>query len=200
MHNDKLVPGTTGSWRRVEGEVWRLSTFRRQIDDYRAVVSSGTVWVLVPDDRQVEFDLLVAEAGLTSYSVDVLYGDGAVEIRPPASVAVPCGLSVVATGAARHRGQCGLCRTAEGRPLLRGRNGPVTTISVPEMAGDMSMDGLVRVLQTAANRALELSVWLETAVTAVRQVPEVRAEIRLLEERLSSYVEMIGNLVKAELP
>ena len=89
---------TDSHWREVSGKIFALLALRNAIrGQYHTVTSREMVWVLVPDDRREEYDLLQSEQrNLSAITV----------MRPPESVEAPCGQFVVAkSGVGKHKGR-----------------------------------------------------------------------------------------------
>ena len=185
--DDTLRMSMTG-WREVTGPFHSLLGLRHAIKgQYHDVVSRETVWVLVPDDRREEYDLLQSEQyGLSSIEV----------LRPPESVKAPCGQHVVAKhGVGRHKGRCVECRRVAGLPPVTVRSA-VTIVSVPEMAGTaMNMDALIVCLSTSRDEALGMATQLDAVINSVREVPQLKAELAELEAKMQTYQQALNHFL-----
>ena len=104
--DDPLRISMTG-WREVTGPFHSLLGLRHAMrGQYHTVTSREMVWVLVPDDRRQEYDLLQSEQHNLS-GIEVL--------RPPESVEEPSSHHVVAkSGVMKNKGRCIECRQLAG--------------------------------------------------------------------------------------
>ena len=179
---------TDTQWREVSGKIYSLLALRNAIrGQYHTVTSREMVWVLVPDDRREEYDLLQSEQyGLSSIEV----------LRPPESVQAPCGQFVVAkNGVGKHKGRCVECRRVGGLPPVQSRNA-VTIVSVPEMAGTaMDMDALIVCLSTSRDEALGMAEQLDAVINSVREVPQLKAELAELEAKMQTYQQALNHFL-----
>jgi len=179
---------TDSHWREVSGKIYSLLALRNAIrGQYHTVTSREMVWVLIPDDRREEYDLLQSEQyGLSSIEV----------LRPPESVKAPCGQHVVAAnGVGRHKGRCVECRRVAGLPPVTVRSA-VTIVSVPEMAGTaMDMDALIVCLSTSRDEALGMATQLDAVINSVREVPQLKAELAELEAKMQTYQQALSHFL-----
>ena len=179
---------TDSRWREVSGKIYSLLALRNAIrGQYHTVTSREMVWVLIPDDRREEYDLLQSEQyGLSSIEV----------LRPPESVKAPCGQHVVAAnGVGRHKGRCVECRRVAGLPPVTVRSA-VTIVSVPEMAGTaMDMDALIVCLSTSRDEALGMATQLDAVINSVREVPQLKAELAELEAKMTTYQQALSHFL-----
>ena len=177
--------GTTAAqWREVIGSQYAMLRFRHAIKtQYHMVVSPKTIWVLVPDDRREEYDLLQGEQDTLS-STPIL--------RPPESVQAPCGQYVIATsGISRHKGRCVECRKMAG--LLPARANAVTLVSVPEMAGTaMDLDALMLCIAVTRDEALNLAEQLDVVINSVKEMPQLNADMAALKAKMITYQQALG--------
>jgi len=188
--DDTLRISMTG-WREVTGPFHSLLGLRHAIKgQYHDVVSRETVWVLVPDDRRQEYDLLQSEQrNLSAITV----------MRPPESVQAPCGQFVVAAnGVGKHKGRCVQCRQVAGLPPVTVRSA-VTILSVPEMAGTaMDMDALIVCLSTSRDEALGMAEQLDSVINSVKEVPQLKAELAELEAKMTTYQQALNHFMKGD--
>ena len=179
---------TDSQWREVTGKIFALLALRNAIrGQYHTVTSREMVWVLVPDDRREEYDLLQSEQ----------YGLSGIEVlRPPESVEAPCGQFVVAAnGVGKHKGRCVQCRQVQGLPPVQSRNS-VTVLKVPEMAGTaMDMDALIVCLSTSRDEALGMATQLDAVINSVKEVPQLKAELAELEARMQTYQQALNHFL-----
>jgi hypothetical protein len=179
---------TDTQWREVTGPFHSLLGLRHAMrGQYHTVTSREMVWVLVPDDRREEYDLLQSEQrNLSAITV----------MRPPESIQAPCGQHVVAkSGVGKHKGRCVECRRLEGLPPVQSRNA-VTIVSVPEMAGTaMDMDALIVCLSTSRDEALGMATQLDAVINSVREVPQLKAELAELEARMTTYQQALTHFL-----
>ena len=176
------------SWLEITGQFHSLLGLRRAIKgQYHTVTSRETVWVLVPDDRREEYDLLQSEQrNLSAITV----------LRPPASVEAPCGQFVVAAnGVGRHKARCVECRQLTGRPPIQSRNSR-TVVKVPEMAGTaMDMDALLVCLSNSRDEALGMATQLDAVINSVKEVPQLQAELAELEAKMQTYQQALNHFM-----
>ena len=185
--DDTLRMSMTG-WREVTGPFHSLLGLRTALKgQYHSVVSREMVWVLVPDDRRQEYDLLQSEQRNLS---------GIEALRPPESVEAPCGQFVVAAnGEGKHKGRCVECRRVGGLPPGQSRNSR-TVLKVPEMAGTaMDMDALIVCLSTSRDEALGMATQLDAVINSVREVPQLKAELAELEARMKTYQQALSHFL-----
>ena len=176
------------SWLEITGQFQSLLGLRRAIKgQYHTVTSRETVWVLVPDDRREEYDLLQSEQrNLSAITV----------LRPPASVEAPCGQFVVAAnGVGRHKARCVECRQLQGLPPVQSRNSR-TVVKVPEMAGTaMDMDALLVCLSNSRDEALGMATQLDAVINSVKEVPQLQAELAELEAKMQTYQQALNHFM-----
>ena len=179
---------TDTQWREVSGKIYSLLALRNAIrGQYHTVTSREMVWVLVPDDRREEYDLLQSEQyGLSSIEV----------LRPPESVQAPCGQFVVAkNGVGKHKGRCVECRQVQGLPPVQSRNS-VTVLKVPEMAGTaMGIEDLLVCLATTRDEALGMATQLDAVINSVKEVPQLKAELAELEAKMQTYQQALNHFL-----
>ena len=106
-----------------EDRLWRLRVGLKS--SYHLVISRSMIWVLVPESRREEFDLLQGEQKeLSTEEVS----------RPPLSVATPCGQRVLTTSSvAKHKARCVECRKLAGLPPVTNNKHLKTVVAVSGM-------------------------------------------------------------------
>jgi len=175
-------------WLSVTGKTDRLWRLRVSLKGaYHFVISRSMIWVLVPESRRQEFDLLQGEQ--KELSVEQV-------TRPPLSIAAPCGQYVLkSTGVGKHRGRCVECRTLAGLPRVTNRN-LVTLVAVPEMAGSsMDLPSLVLCLETSRDDALGVAAQLDTVISSVKLVPQLEAELAELQAKMQTYQQALAHFL-----
>ena len=180
---------TDTQWREVTGPFHSLLGLRHAMrGQYHTVTSREMVWVLVPDDRRQEYDLLQSEQRNLS-GIEVL--------RPPESVEAPCGQHVVAkSGVGKHKGRCIECRQLAGLPPVQSRNSR-TVVKVPEMAGTaMDMDALIGCISTTRDQALNLAEQLDAVINSVKGMPQLQAELAELEAKMQTYQQALNHFLQ----
>ena len=179
---------TDTQWREVTGPFPSLLGLRHAMrGQYHTVTSREMVWVLVPDDRRQEYDLLQSEQRNLS-GIEVL--------RPPESIKAPCGQFVVAAnGVGKHKGRCIECRQLEGLPPVQSRNSR-TVVKVPEMAGTaMDLNSLIDCLSTSREQALGMATQLDAVINSVWEVPQLQAELAELEAKMQTYQQALNHFL-----
>ena len=179
------------SWLEITGQFHSLLGLRTALKgQYHTVTSREMVWVLVPDDRRQEYDLLQSEQrNLSAITV----------MRPPESVEAPCGQHVVAkSGVGKHKGRCVECRQLAGLPPVQSRNSR-TVVSVPEMAGTaMDMEALLVCLSNSRDEALGMATQLDAVINSVREVPQLKEELAELEAKMQTYQQALNHFMKGD--
>ena len=176
---------TDTQWREVTGPFHSLLGLRTALKgQYHTVTSREMVWVLVPDDRRQEYDLLQSEQHNLS-GIEVL--------RPPESIQAPCGQNVVAkSGVGKHKGRCMECRQVEGLPPVQSRNSR-TVVQVPEMAGTaMDLDALMLCISVTRDEALNLAEQLDVVINSVKEMPQLNADMAALKAKMITYQQALG--------
>ena len=175
-------------WLSVTGKTDRLWRLRVSLKGaYHFVISRSMIWVLVPESRREEFDLLKDEqSGLSVEAVT----------RPPLSIATPCGQRVLTTsGVGKHKGRCVECRKLAGLPPVTNRT-VKTVVAVPELAGTaMNLPSLVLCLETSRDDALGVAEKLDTVISSVREVPQLEAELAELQAKIQTYQQAMAHFL-----
>ena len=168
-----------------EDRLWRLRVGLKS--SYHLVISRSMLWVLVPESRRQEFDLLQGEQ--KELSVEAV-------TRPPLSIATPCGQRVLTTsGVGKHKGRCVECRKLAGLPTVTNRT-VKTVVAVPELAGTaMDLPSLLLCLETSRDDALGVAEKLDTVISSVKEVPQLQAELAELQAKMISYQQALAHFL-----
>ena len=179
-------------WVEVEGQTHYIRRLRDGLADYHVITGQDTLRVLVPNDRQVDFDLMCDAQEHISRTIITV---------PPPNAEAPCGLYVekkYPSSLNHHRGRCKGCREAEGRPpVIASRQNPVETVlSAPSLAGHLSMEGLIEAMRVASSDALELASEYEKAIAAIENVPHLDEAMAMLKAKRSEHQQAITFFLK----
>ena len=168
-----------------EDRLWRLRVGLKS--SYHLVISRSMIWVLVPESRREEFDLLQGEQ--KELSVEQV-------TRPPLSIAAPCGQRVLTTsGVGKHKGRCVECRKLAGLPPVTNRH-LTTVLAVSGMKGTaMDLPSLVLCLETSRDDALGVAEKLDTVISSVKLVPQLEAELAELQAKMISYQQALAHFL-----
>ena len=163
---------------------------RGVFNQYRTIrETTNRIYVLVPKRMYDEFVEICEEYAISREHIT----------RPPDHDTAPCG--ILTTRAVQHQGRCPGCRAAKGKGPVkaagaqagsRTRDGKVKTVfALPELT-EFTLDGLLTLMGTYRDEAVEIAASLEASVTAVSEVQTLfkrLAEIRQASPHLSAAMD-----------
>ena len=181
----------TDKWYQVERtNIYYYAVNRGVFNQYRRVrETTNSMYVLVPKRMYDEFAEICDEYAISKTPIN----------RPPDYDEASCG--VLTTRLRGHVSRCTECRAADGKAPakrasvqagLRKRDGEVKTVfALPELA-EFTLDGLLKLMGTYRDEAVDIAASLEASVTAVSEVQTLfkrLAEIRQASPHLSAAMD-----------
>jgi NDP-sugar pyrophosphorylase family protein len=161
----------------------------------KAMKSYSRGGVQVVRQSSTRFWIGVGEGHKWTDDISRDFGVHLTESDEPGYLTATCGVCVVSSGVIRHESRCKSCRSVLSQKSTC-KNSDVKTLFSVDGLSDISLDGMISVLQQKRDEALHIAEEMDSLVQALTSVDDLDNQLLRLQEQRAEQQKALNYFLK----